>query len=197
MQRVILALLSLGLMGCDDPRQSGAAGAAAPSAANTKLTQTVGRSPAQAGGRLSDGASLEDAVGSFKAKVVADENRIDVAQTLAGGRPEDEAFRYEIVEFQSREVDIDDDGDEDALLLSNLCESANCHTTTRLAYAGVLRNDGGSFSLIRQERFAGSSAFDAYGEGGIRIKSLQIGPDDPHCCPSQETSAVLSFSPAR
>lgn len=196
MQRAILALLSVGLMGCDEPRPLGAAGAAEQSAANTKA-QTVSLPPARADGRLSDGASLENAVSAFRTKVVADENRIEVAQMLAAGRSEDEAFTYEVVEFQRREVDIDDDGDEDVLLLANLCESTNCHTTTRLAYAGVLRNDGSEFSIIRQERFSGSSAFDAYGEGGIRIKSLQIGPDDPHCCPSQEVSAVLSFSPAR
>ena len=77
---------------------------------------------------------------SFETQAVATANAREARAAAANG--ESDPYKFAAGERTIKEGDLDGDGDQDAVVLTLICEEINCHATTQSSVAGLLINDG-------------------------------------------------------
>lgn len=182
----ILAVLAV--LGCSENAPPPAYDAPAPSADTPTIID-----PAPA----TRGPTLDEALADFRATVMAAEHHREADLVVAAGGRETDAYEWRVLEEQTRRADFDGDGDEDVVVLANLCETESCHSTTNVAYIALIENNGAEFHSSASRRFGGSSQLGAYRDGGIEVSTLQFGPNDPQCCPSERVTEIISLTGGR
>lgn len=178
-------LAVLAVLGCSENAPPPAPDASAPSADTPPIADPE---PA------TRGPTLDEALADFRATVMAAEHHREADLVVAAGGGETDAYEWRVLEEQTRRADFDDDGDEDVVVLANLCEVESCHATTYVAYLALIENNGAGFESAAPRRFAGSSQFGSYRSGGIEVATLQFGPNDPQCCPSDRVTEIISLT---
>jgi len=123
----------------------------------------------------------------------ADESAVDQAIQIAASAVSGEEYRDARL---SASGDIDGDGLSDLAVVFTV-EVASANTATQNLAAFVRQPDGNL-------RFAGSTVVGAQGgasvgrvaidQGSVVLTTLSLGPNDPDCCPSVETSTRFTLA---
>lgn len=123
----------------------------------------------------------------------ADESAVDQAIQIAASAVSGEEYRDA---RHSASGDIDGDGRSDLAVVFTV-EVASANTAMQNLAAFVRQQDGGL-------RFAGSTVVGAQGgasvgrvaidQGSVVLTTLTLGPNDPDCCPSIETSTRFTLA---
>ena len=121
---------------------------------------------------------------TFETQAVANANAREARAAAANG--ESDPYKFAAGERTIKEGDLDGDGDQDAVVLTLICEETNCHATTQSSVAGLLINDGGSWRLATSRVLEGAGSITRLSPAGAVVTTLEFGPDDPSCCASQE-----------
>lgn len=126
---------------------------------------------------------------SFETQAVANANAREARAAAANG--ESDPYKFAAGERTIKEGDLDGDGDQDAVVLTLICEEINCHATTQSSVAGLLINDGGSWRLATSRVLEGAGSITRVSPAGAVVTTLEFGPDDPDCCASQERAHTI------
>lgn len=90
-------------------------------------------------------------------------------------------------------ADINGDRLADLVVVLYVCEPYSCHQTTHRTTLAVLFRNGPISVRSSLRSVEGDARITSVGRGVVTIRSLEIGPDDPHCCPSRVRTHRLTF----
>lgn len=136
-----------------------------------------------------DKAQLQKILNSYVAKTIATLNR----EELQGTPIEDRAdvFKYTLNGKHIVYNDLDKDGDQDAIVDFDFCESRSCHTTTHSSTLVVFLNNEGQFSFTSEVNLQSLyGVVKSIRDGKIYIELTNLKEDDPQCCPSDKSRVV-------
>lgn len=150
----------------------------------------AGAAPASKG-RTTD--STAAVARDFAASALRASNERSARMTAANGENASEATSYDASEPVVRAGDMDGDGDEDLAVMVTLCAQGSCHPTTYHSAVALFRNDGGSYAQTFTRVIEGDASFKSVGQQGTIIETIEMGPDDPGCCPSQVRRHTFSL----
>lgn len=137
--------------------------------------------------------SLPEVAANFAASAVTAENARSRRDAVSNGESVQDAFRYDASKPSTLTADVDRDGDLDAVVLVTLCESVNCHLTTKSAVVGLFRNMGDRYEQSSSRVYEGDGRLVRFTQAGAIVETTQFGPDDPDCCPTQVRQQTLQF----
>ena len=184
LMRFVVLLSVLVVIGCRDGEQAAQAAQAAQAVPSEEPQM-------QQSASLFDRRALSQAIDGFIESSLRQETEAERKRLRASGEDPENLYVYSSSYREIREVDLDDDGDLDALILVDACEESSCNTSTRFAKVGLLMNDGSGFELTQVARFDGPTSLRGFTDEGVEVESMTYGPDDPTCCPSKTKRGLV------
>ena len=132
-------------------------------------------------------------VKNFQLSMIQDANSTARLEAQEQGDASDSAWLYSPMTQNLKDVDLDGDGDLDAVLIITICEMDSCHQTSQLSAVALLENDGKSYNLNWQKNVDFDPEIEQISGPEVTIKSLIYGEQDPQCCPSVPVKTILKF----